>query len=80
MPVYDYDCERCGGFSARRSMQEAGQPLPCPTCQTRARRVISAPYLATVSKHVRLAQARNERSAHEPRVVRRDATGREVAQ
>jgi putative FmdB family regulatory protein len=72
VPLYDYQCEDCGAFSAWRSMREAGQSVACPRCQQGARRVISAPNVAVLSKPTRMAWERNERSAHAPQMVRRE--------
>ncbi len=69
MPLYDYRCPSCGDFRAWRSMSEAGLPAPCPVCAGPAARAIVAPNLATMAPHRRIAHARNEKSAHEPRVV-----------
>ncbi len=33
MPIYEYSCPECSHkFSARRSMDDADQPIACPTC------------------------------------------------
>jgi putative FmdB family regulatory protein len=31
MPVYDYDCTRCGPFTELRPMAECEAPLACPS-------------------------------------------------
>jgi putative FmdB family regulatory protein len=67
MPVYDYDCTRCGPFTALRPMAESALPLACPDCGAEAPRVIlGAPHLALMSSARRTASATNERSAHAP--------------
>jgi putative FmdB family regulatory protein len=46
MPVYEYECEACGGRFERlvRSMNQDPPGLACPACQgTEVRRLISAP-------------------------------------
>jgi putative FmdB family regulatory protein len=70
MPLYTYECEDHGFFSDWRAMSESEQPLPCPMCGWLSERTVSAPYLGMASglKHIHGA---NEKSAHEPRVVRR---------
>jgi putative FmdB family regulatory protein len=72
MPLYDYYCERCGAFEQQRPLSQAGEPVPCPSCQALAQRVITAPFLATMKSSTRKAHERNERSAHEPQVIRRE--------
>lgn len=40
MPLYDYDCPRCGLFEARRTIAERDLALPCPACgEPAARRI-----------------------------------------
>jgi putative FmdB family regulatory protein len=67
MPVYEYDCEACGPFTALRPMAESAAPMECPACRRDAPRAyLTAPYFATMSSERRLAHATNERSAHAP--------------
>src|SRR5271157_6606695 len=64
MPVYDYQCTRCGPFTDMRPMAEADRSHQCPTCGADAPRAyLTAPYLAAMSRERRLAHAANERSA-----------------
>lgn len=79
MPVYEFFCEICGPFEKRRSFAEASEPIECPTCQVEATRVYSAPGLYRTSQSERIAQYRNEKSAHEPRVERRVHGGDEAS-
>ncbi|MGI8740483.1 MAG: FmdB family zinc ribbon protein [Gammaproteobacteria bacterium] len=72
MPTYDYRCNQCGDFELRRPMSESSAPARCPHCQADARRLIAAPYLATMNPHTRIACARNEKSADAPRVMSRE--------
>ena len=68
MPLYDYECARCGAFSDLRPMAESADPAPCPGCGGSAPRIlVSTPMLATLDAGSRLAHARNEKSAHAPR-------------
>jgi putative FmdB family regulatory protein len=69
MPLYGYTCLSCGPFSTWGSMLAHDEPMPCPGCGQASPRMIAAPNLACTSSNVRLAHERNERSAHEPRVV-----------
>jgi hypothetical protein len=51
-------------------MRESAKASQCPRCRRQARRVICAPNLALMNESLRRAHERNEKSAHEPRVVR----------
>jgi len=43
---YEYECRACATrFDLARSVEKAGQPLPCPFCSAAARRVFSTPQL-----------------------------------
>jgi putative FmdB family regulatory protein len=72
MPLYDYECVTCGEFREWRSMSEWEARVPCPSCSLAAPRRAAAPMLAVLSTNNRIAHERNERSAHEPKVVRRE--------
>jgi putative FmdB family regulatory protein len=76
MPLYEYDCHTHGTFEAVRVLTEAAQPEPCPTCHEHAPRILSAPRLAQVSRSDRIARDRNEKSGHEPLVVRKEQPAR----
>jgi putative FmdB family regulatory protein len=70
MPIYEYDCQLCGDFTALRSMADREQPCACPACGSASPRVIlSAPGLATMAGAQRSAHAANERSAHAPQTL-----------
>jgi putative FmdB family regulatory protein len=71
MPLYDYACEDCGDFRALRPISERDRPLECPECGEPAARVLTAPQLNLMASANRIANARNEKSAHEPAVVQR---------
>jgi putative FmdB family regulatory protein len=47
MPLYDYNCERCGSFEAQRHSSEAGTPAPCPECGAESERQWSVPVVAS---------------------------------
>ena len=38
MPIYDYECEACGPFTAMRPMAEFRDPCACPECGAGAKR------------------------------------------
>ncbi len=69
MPLYDYHCEECGPFRAFRSIADRVHPTPCEACGAIAARVLTAPQLNLMSSNARIAETRNEKSAHEPGVV-----------
>lgn len=72
MPLYDYQCGTCGPFREWRTMSECEAEVPCPACSVPAPRLAAAPMLRVLSPSDRIAHERNERSAHEPKVVRRE--------
>lgn len=72
MPLYDYTCARHGAFRAWRPMSESDLATDCPECGGLSPRQIAMPYLRQVSRSVRIAHERNERSAEEPRVMSRE--------
>jgi putative FmdB family regulatory protein len=45
MPVYEFECERCGPFDEFRDHRSAAEPMACPSCGAPARRRYSAVYL-----------------------------------
>lgn len=68
MPTYDYQCNDCGGFEARRNVRERDDTIGCPDCSAASARVMSAaPRLALMSDGTRRAIATNERAANEPK-------------
>lgn len=70
MPVYEYLCSRCGGFTATRPMAEYRDPAPCPECRAASpRAVLSAPAYSGMPAAERIARATNERARHEPRLA-----------
>ena len=71
MPIYDYACNDCGPFTEWQSMSLSSKPKACPDCGRRAKRTISAPLIATMDPHRRIAHQRNEKSADQPEVVRK---------
>ena len=78
MPIYEYDCPSCGGFTALRPMSEYRESQSCPSCGAPApRAILSAPGLPLLGAAARRAHAVNEQSAHEPRLV--SAVGRTTA-
>ena len=70
MPLYTYECRRHGSFSDWRAMSECHSPAPCPICQVPADRTVSAPHRG-MDATLRTSHQINEKSANEPRTVRR---------
>lgn len=70
MPLYVYCCDRCGDFCDWRTMSASEDPVACPICGDMAQRVVTAPAILAMDPNRRNALARNEKSAHEPKVVR----------
>jgi putative FmdB family regulatory protein len=72
VPLYTYVCHACGQFSDWQSMSRSHEPTPCPDCGDPATRAICAPSLALMPQSNRIAHRRNERAAHEPKVMSSD--------
>jgi len=71
MPTYDYDCGRCGGFDAIRTLAQRDAPADCPACGAASPRVfVAAPRLALMAAGTRSAHQTNERARHEPKMSR----------
>jgi putative FmdB family regulatory protein len=74
MPLYEYDCRNHGVFELARPMEESAKGASCPWCQKEAPRILSAPSLRQMPRASRVAMERNEKSRHEPELVRKRAT------
>ena len=70
MPLYEYECRRCGPFHDWGTMSLYLEPARCPDCGGDCPRAIATPALGMDWQHKK-AHAINEKSAHEPRVTRR---------
>lgn len=75
MPLYEYQCDECGIFSAIRKMSESSQSVICETCGGNSERIISVPHFALLTNVRRIAYERNEKSAHAPQTMRRSSCG-----
>jgi len=73
MPIYEFECDMHGYFDEQRPMSLAKSSAPCPDCGNDARRVLSVPHVAQLARTERRARDINEKSAHEPRIVQRQA-------
>ena len=71
MPLYDYQCPCGTDFSLARPIAARDDRAECPDCGGLGRRRLAAPRLTMLARNTRVAHERNERAAHEPRVVRR---------
>jgi putative FmdB family regulatory protein len=65
MPLYEYQCRRCGPFSDWRPLAESSSPRLCPGCRRLAPRILSAPAVLR-------GAAPGPGSTPEPRLVRRE--------
>jgi putative FmdB family regulatory protein len=72
MPIYEFECTEHGTFELMRPMAQVREPALCPDCSGLGKRLLSAPNFATGSALGRRAAAINERSQHEPRIVKRE--------
>jgi putative FmdB family regulatory protein len=76
MPFYDYECNRCGPFTALRPMAECADPLVCPDCgASSARAFLRAPAIACSDAGSRKAMALNERARNEPKLASNHRAG-----
>ncbi|WP_371823111.1 zinc ribbon domain-containing protein [Microvirga sp. HBU67558] len=64
MPIYDYECQGCGPFTAMRPMARFQDPCACPKCGAEASRAsLSAPAIARINSGGRIANEATQRSA-----------------
>ncbi len=70
MPLYEYECEDHGVFEAAGSIAAFDAAGACPTCAGPSPRIVSAPNLGRLERSQVRAMDRNEKSRHEPQVVR----------
>ena len=68
MPIYDYECEQCGPFTAMQPMARFRDPCACPECGTEAsRRFLGAPAIASITPGGRIAHEATQPSTTDPR-------------
>ena len=53
MPIYEYECRACGGFTESRPMSACAMPSTCPRCSLIALRVLSATAIGRTSRALR---------------------------
>ncbi|MGV9993735.1 FmdB family zinc ribbon protein [Streptomyces sp. NPDC003374] len=71
MATYEFSCGRCGLFEVKLPIGTAPAERSCPRCGDFARRVYSAPALATTPPGVAALHGREEKSRENPEVVTR---------
>lgn len=74
MPLYEYECPRCGVTEVLFSMRDRPSAIQCPTCGGEASFIMSAPALPSTARPLRSALERAEKSRHEPTIARRGAS------
>ena len=68
MPIYDYECEWCGPFTAMQPMTRFRDPCACPSCGADASRtLLSAPAIASSNPGGGIAHEAGQPSATSPR-------------
>lgn len=72
MPIYAYLCERCGSFEKNNPLADFDKAVPCPSCHQLAFRTVSAARLNLMPASKRSANALNEKSSSEPRIIASD--------
>jgi putative FmdB family regulatory protein len=68
--IYEYRCEHDGAFEVTRPIGTAPASVPCPACASEARRMFSSPLLAHTPRALRAALDHEEKTRHEPDVIR----------
>ena len=68
MPLYDYNCDRCGPFEVWHKMADTAVPRNCPECTVVASRIFTAPNISLGS-----GSLLNKVGSSEPRLVKRQS-------
>jgi putative FmdB family regulatory protein len=79
MPVYEYECQKCGPFTAFRNLAESSLPAPCSSCGALSPKIFSLINMRSLRPAIRLAHERNERSVHAPHVCGSGCSHRHAA-
>ncbi|MBA2644778.1 MAG: zinc ribbon domain-containing protein [Solirubrobacterales bacterium] len=69
MAIYEYRCERDGGFDVTQRLGTAPASIACPSCGRQARRVFSKPMLTSTPRELVAAIDHAEKTRHEPDIV-----------
>lgn len=67
MPLYEFRCDTCGSFEQWRRLEQASEPMLCPTCEVVAKRIYSVAGLIMTPAVLR----RRVEQSVEPKVVKR---------
>lgn len=70
MPLYGYQCTKCGPFEDFCSVANFAKPMACPSCGAAAPRQVAAAQLNLMSGNNRKAHSLNEKNSSEPRIAR----------
>ncbi|MEL6492402.1 MAG: zinc ribbon domain-containing protein [Cyanobacteria bacterium J06634_6] len=68
MPLYDYDCKRCGPFEIWHRMSETSTPRACPECDDVSTRIFTAPNISLGS-----GSLMKKVGLPDPRIVKRQS-------
>ena len=66
MPLYTYQCDHHGEFSAWGRMSESDEPQPCPTCTEPAPRALAHPAVGSRSDGASMACGDGARASDGP--------------
>ncbi len=69
MGIYEYRCQRDGGFDVTRPLGTAPPSTACPSCGEQAQRVFSKPMLTSTPRELVAAIDHAEKTRHEPDIV-----------
>ncbi len=69
MAIYEYRCEADGAFDVTRPLGTQPTSLPCPVCESEARRIFSTPMLSLAPRGLVAAIDRAEKTRDEPEIV-----------
>jgi len=74
MPVYDYKCKEHGLFHELGTMENSGDPKPCPQCRAMSARIVMIPpEILNMASEKRLAMQTNEEAQHQPIISTADS-------
>jgi hypothetical protein len=75
VPIYGYDCARCGAVDLVRPMTQAGEPTPVPKMRRARLTDLGCPGAAVGRPRAHACHGRERRSADAPAVVDRIPRG-----
>ena len=68
MPLYEYECNKCGLFEQFISIKHYEHIIECPTCDNDSHRKYSPPNIYNTTPNYRKARGINEKNQESPRV------------